>query len=74
MTSQATFISFPLNPAHNVPLSAHPFIHDVCERRLTVTVRNVVPDVGEEIEKGSRYAHSPIKSIAVRYVDPFIFI
>jgi len=63
MSSQATFISFPLNPTYDLPVVSIPYMQEIIERRMTVVLRTVVSDEQK----------TPIRSIAIRYVDPFFF-
>jgi len=63
MGSQATFISFPLNPVKDFVETPIPYFNEILERRMTVVMRTVVSDKQKK----------PIRSITVRYVDPVFF-
>ena len=77
MYCQATFVSFPLNPWYVGIRCVHPVIHEVCERRMSMTVRHPKPEVRKRIDHLRRNAHCQFKIVNMNsdyiFVDLCIF-
>lgn len=77
MSCQASYISFPLNPYFSGPRVTHPVITEICERRLSMTVRHPSKHVAKRADKYKRNAHCQMKIVTMTseciFVDICIF-